>query len=48
MSLRAIFYFLVQNPEAYRKLQAEIDEAEDAGRFGELVDFETGSHLPYL
>lgn len=48
MSLRAVFYFLVQNPEAYCKLRAEINEAESAGRFGELVDFETGSNLPYL
>lgn len=48
ISLRAIFYFLVQNPEVYRKLQNEIDKADHAGKLSEYVTYAECLELPYL
>lgn len=50
ISLRAVFYFLIQNPSCYAKQMAEIAAAEQAGRFAEKdhVSYEECLALPYL
>lgn len=48
MALRAIFYYLVKNPNAYRKVQEEIDHAQAEGKLGELIDFSQGQDLKYM
>lgn len=48
ISLRAVFYFLLQNPAKYQKLKKEISKAEDDDKFSTFVSFEQGSKLIYL
>ncbi|CAL5872999.1 uncharacterized protein PFLUO_LOCUS7268 [Penicillium psychrofluorescens] len=48
ISLRAIVYYVVQNPTVYRKLQNEIDEADQAGKFSEYVTYAECLELGYL
>lgn len=50
-SLRAIFYYLCRTPQAYSKLQAEIDNADNAdsnGAFSDPVTFAEAQQLPYF
>lgn len=46
----AISYFLMKHPKAYAKLQAEIDQADAAGKLSEIPTFAETNHeaLPYL
>jgi hypothetical protein len=48
MGLRAVVYFIVKNPSAYRKLMDEIDEADRVGKLSEMVEFNQGQQLQYL
>jgi cytochrome P450 len=48
ISLRSCFYYLMKNPAAYRKLMAEIDDADKNGLLSEYVTFEESLKLPYL
>ncbi|KAF3763900.1 hypothetical protein M406DRAFT_51514 [Cryphonectria parasitica EP155] len=48
ISLRALFYYLCRNPDSKRKLLAEIDEAETAGRLSDPVTFAEALELEYL
>ena len=47
-SLRAIFYYLCRNPEAHRKLLAEIDDAERKGELSNPVTFAEAQNLRYF
>ena len=48
MALRSIFYFLVKNPDKYRKLVAEIDSAEEVGKLSPFISYKEGNELEYL
>lgn len=48
VALRAIFYYVVKNPHVYKKLMAEIDEHDGAGKLSSLVTYEQASAMPYL
>jgi cytochrome P450 len=48
VALRAIFYFVVKNPLVYKKLMAEIDEHDKAGKLSSLITYEQASAMPYL
>jgi cytochrome P450 len=51
ITLRAIFYFLLKNPPQLRKLFAELQDTEAAGRLARsdgLVGWEEARDLPYL
>lgn len=48
ISLRAIIYYVVQNPNVYRKLQQEIDEADRAGKLSEQITYAECLELEYL
>lgn len=51
ITLRAIFYYLLKNPEKLQKLLHELDETEKAGGFtsdGPLVKWNEVKDLPYL
>ena len=48
MAFRAIFYFLVKNPEAYGKLQTEVDEVQREGKFGTFLEFQQANKMSYL
>lgn len=53
ISLSAVFYFLLQNPAAYRKLMAELDSAVQNGdidlKEGDgIMSWATSQKLPYL
>lgn len=48
ISLRSIFYYLCRNPEAKRKLLAEIDEAEAQGKISDPVTFVEAQELGYF
>ena len=48
ISLRAIIYYLVKNSSVYRKLQDEIDAADEAGKLSESVTYAECLELPYL
>ncbi|KAJ5762320.1 cytochrome P450 [Penicillium nucicola] len=48
ISLRAIIYYLVKNKSVYRKLQAEVDNADQAGKLSEYVTYAECLELPYL
>ncbi|KAF9048451.1 cytochrome P450 [Panaeolus papilionaceus] len=43
-TLANLFYYLMRNPVAFRRLQAEVDEITD----GEVFDTAKQAHLPYL
>ncbi|KAM0720212.1 hypothetical protein Q7P37_004348 [Cladosporium fusiforme] len=47
-SLRAIFYYLCRTPSAHEKVQAEIDEADRAGRLSDPVTFAEAQELKYF
>lgn len=48
ITLTAIFYYLLKNPKAYKKLQAEVDEAFAEVPRGNAVPFQAAQKLPYL
>lgn len=48
ISLRAIVYYLVQNPVAYQKLQREVDQADQAGKLSEFITYAECLELDYL
>ena len=51
VSLRAIFYLLLKNPDTLRRLRAELDDAEKDGLFSrsdKLVRWNEAQQLPYL
>ncbi|KAL8676102.1 MAG: hypothetical protein Q9186_007345 [Xanthomendoza sp. 1 TL-2023] len=52
ISLAAVFYYLIQNPDCYRTLLQEIDDAEQLGvienRATGLVSWTESQKLPYL
>ncbi|MCJ1264131.1 hypothetical protein MMC22_004002 [Lobaria immixta] len=52
ISLSAVFYYLLKNPQCYRKLMEEIDTAIKVGdiqnRFTGLVTWAESQRLPYL
>lgn len=52
ISLAAIFYYLLKNPTAYKKLQSELDEALKNGKIGAasdgLITWSESQTLPYL
>ncbi len=52
ISLSAVFYFLLQNPPAYQKLMAELNEAAQngtiIGRDNHKVSWAEAQKLPYL
>ena len=48
ISLRAVFYFLVQNPQSYGKVQQEIDSADREGRLSEYITYAECLEMPYL
>lgn len=48
ISFRSLFYHLMHTPAAYKKLQAEIDQAFEDGRLSETPTFQEASKLPYL
>ncbi|KAL2835369.1 cytochrome P450 [Aspergillus pseudoustus] len=48
ISLRAIFYYVIKNPQVYGKVQNEIDEADRENRLSKFVTYEECLKLPYL
>ncbi len=48
ISLRSCLYYLMRNPSTYRKLMAEIDQADKNGQLSEYVTFEESLKMPYL
>lgn len=52
ITLSAVFYYLLRNPECYKKLQEELDEAARSGAFSDydtgLVTFAEAQKFPYL
>lgn len=48
IALRSIFYHLCKNPQAYAKLQNEIDSADKEGRLSSLITYDESKTLPYL
>lgn len=48
ISLRACFYYLMKTPAAYKKLIAEIDEADEKNQLSDFVTYEESLRLPYL
>jgi cytochrome P450 len=48
ISLRAILYYLIQTPKSYKRLQAEIDNADRVGKLSKFVTYGEGLELEYL
>lgn len=48
ISLRAVFYYLIKTPSAYKTLVSEIDEADKNGQLSVFVTYEECLKLPYL
>jgi cytochrome P450 len=48
ITLRAIFYHLMRNPKASKKLHQEIDEADSSGRLSKTITYAESLQLPYL
>ncbi|KAF3802730.1 Cytochrome P450 monooxygenase gsfF [Colletotrichum gloeosporioides] len=48
IAFRSLFYHLMHNPEAYRKLEAEVDQAVNEGRLSMPPTYKETSQLPYL
>ncbi|KAJ5266557.1 hypothetical protein N7478_009365 [Penicillium angulare] len=47
-SLSGIMWYLIQNPEALRKLREEIDEFTQQGRCSHAITFKETQEMPYL
>lgn len=48
ISLRAMFYYLIQNPLCLSKLLQEIEERDKAGKLSTIVTFTESQDMPYL
>ncbi len=48
ISLRAVFYYLVRNPNCFKKAQAEIDQADQEGKLSKHISYAECLQLPYL
>ncbi|KAJ5990155.1 cytochrome P450 [Penicillium canescens] len=48
ITLRAIFYYLMQDPELFKKLHQEIDDADSSGRLSKHISYAESLQLPYL
>jgi cytochrome P450 len=48
ISLRAILYYIIKTPKTYKRLQAEIDEADRAGKLSKFVTYGECLDLEYL
>lgn len=48
ITLTALFFNIMREQSAYRKLQAEIDEAESGGRLSHPIEYAEAQALPYL
>jgi len=48
ISLRATLYYLIKTPTSYKRLQAEIDEADRAGKLSNFVTYSESLELEYL
>jgi cytochrome P450 len=48
ITLTAVIYYLMKNPECLRKLRLEIDTAEQEGHVSSPMTFREGQQLPYL
>lgn len=48
ISLTSILYYLLKNPEKWRKLKSEVTDAVAKGEVDDLITFEQAQKLPYL
>lgn len=48
ISLRAIVYYIIKSPRAYKKLQQEIDDMDNASLLSTKVSLEESNKMPYL
>ena len=48
ITLTAILYYLLKNPETLRKLREELDTASNDGRVSDPITFKEAQELPYL
>ncbi|KAJ9657594.1 hypothetical protein H2198_004240 [Neophaeococcomyces mojaviensis] len=48
ISLRAMFYFLMKNPECLKRLVIEVDEMDRKGKLSKFVSFAQSNQMPYL
>ncbi|GJC78608.1 cytochrome P450 monooxygenase gsfF [Colletotrichum liriopes] len=48
ISLRAVFYYVIRDEQVYRKLQAEIDEFQAAGKLSPVISYGESLQMKYL
>ncbi|KAJ6099461.1 cytochrome P450 [Penicillium canescens] len=48
ITLRAVFYYLMQDHESFKKLHQEIDHADSSGRLSKHISYAESLQLPYL
>lgn len=48
ISLSAIFYYLMKNPQSYKKLQGDLKAAAKEGRISKPITFKEAQEVPYL
>ncbi len=48
ISLRSMFYYFCKNPDAYRKLVAEVDHLDAQGKLSDPITFAESNRMPYL
>lgn len=48
ITLTAVIYYLMRNPQCLQKLRQEIDTADEEGRLSTPLTFQEGQKLPYL
>ncbi|KAK5946461.1 hypothetical protein PMZ80_000604 [Knufia obscura] len=48
ISLRSMFYYLINDPNCMRRLVEEVDEMNRAGKLSKIVTFAESSDMPYL
>jgi cytochrome P450 len=48
ISLSAILYYLLKNPQTFETLRQEIDERQREGRIGHYITFKESQDMPYL
>lgn len=48
ISLRAVFYYIIQDKRVYQKLQREIDEAHKLGKLSPVITYAESLQLEYL